>query len=298
MNLLIGSHVSMTAPHYLKQAVLDTVSYKANAFMFYSGAPQNTRRVETSKFNIEEAKQLMKEYGLDENNMILHAPYIINLANTQKPGVFELAVDFLTQEIQRAQEIGVKIIVLHPGSHVEATLEEGLNQIVKGLDLVFDRIDPKECIIALETMAGKGSETGKTFQELAYIIQHVKKPEYLGVCMDTCHLNDAGYDLTNFDAVLDEFDEVIGLDRLKVLHINDSKNSKGARKDRHENIGFGHIGFETMINIIYHPRLMHLVKILETPWIDGKIPPYREEIEMIRLKQFNSDCFEGLKDLK
>lgn len=295
MSLKIGSHVSMSAPNYFAQAVLDAISYKATALMFYSGAPQNTRRVATSLFQLEKAQAIMHQHQFDPENIILHAPYIINLANTIKPGVFELAVEFLVKEIQRAQELGVKIIVLHPGSYVQATLEEGISQIVKGLDIVFEQIDPKECVIALETMAGKGSEVGRCFEELAEIIQRVKKNQYLGVCLDTCHIHDAGYDLSDFDKVLAEFDQIIGLDRLKVIHVNDSKNIRGAKKDRHENIGFGEIGFEKLLSVIYHPKLSHLCKILETPWVDNKYPLYKEEIAMIRNKQFDQDCIEKIR---
>lgn len=295
MSIKIGSHISNSAPHYLVGALKETLANQANAMMFYSGPPQNTKRVDVERFKIAEFNQLIDQSGFDRENIILHAPYIINLANCVKPSVFELAVDFLIQEIQRAITLGVKVIVLHPGSAVEVTPLEGMNQIVKGLDMVFDRIDPQECVIALETMAGKGREVGRTFEELAYIIQHVKKNQYLGVCLDTCHIHDAGYDLGQFDKVLDEFDQVIGLDRLKVIHVNDSKNEMGAKKDRHENIGFGKIGFDKLINVLYHPRLNHLVKILETPWVEGK-SPYKLEIEMIKNQVFDDKIIKRLLD--
>lgn len=282
-DLKIGSHVGMSGPDYLLGAYNEAKSYKANAFMIYSGAPQNTKRVPTEKFKIEEAYKLMENDGFDANNIILHAPYIINLANTTKPETFELATSFLVTEIKRAIDLKVKIIVLHPGSHVGAGVEAGLNQIVKGLDIVYDSLDVKDVKIALETMSGKGSECGIRFEELKYIIDNVKHNDWLGVCLDTCHIHDAGYDLNNFDQILNEFDQVIGLERLLVLHVNDSKNERSAHKDRHENLGYGKIGYDNLLKVFYHPKLMHLVKILETPYIDNK-PYYLEEIAAVRNK--------------
>lgn len=288
----LGSHVSMSGPDYLLGALKEALSYNANAMMIYSGAPQNTKRVSTTLFKIEEAKHLMQEVGFNPENIILHAPYIINLANTIKPETFELAVSFLQQEIKRAQELGVKIIVLHPGSHVGAGSEAGLNKIVEGLDLALE--NAQDTIIALETMAGKGNECGRTFEEIKYILDHAKHKANLGVCLDTCHIWDAGYDLNTFESVLNQFETIVGLEHLKVLHINDSKNDLNAKKDRHENIGFGKIGFENLLHVLYHPKLMHLVKILETPYVEG-LPPYKQEIEMILSKNFNPNLIEDVK---
>lgn len=286
--LKIGSHVSMNGKEMMLGSVKEALSYHATTFMFYTGAPQNTTRKPIDQLRIEEAKELMKENNINIDDVVVHAPYIINLANTVKPETFELAVSFLKQEIERCEAIGVSRLVLHPGSHVKAGDEVGLQQIVKGLDMVL-RPDQK-VKIALETMAGKGSEIGKDFDQIKYIIEHVQYQELLGVCLDTCHLNDAGYDLTCFDDILDEFDEKIGLDRLLVVHINDSKNERGAHKDRHENIGYGHIGFETLNNIVNHEKLKDVPKILETPYINGNAP-YKEEIEMFQSQTFNN----GLK---
>lgn len=286
--LKIGSHVSMNGKEMMLGSVKEALSYHATTFMFYTGAPQNTTRKPIDQLRIEEAKELMKENNINIDDVVVHAPYIINLANTVKPETFELAVSFLKQEIERCEAIGVSRLVLHPGSHVKAGDEVGLQQIVKGLDMVL-RPDQK-VKIALETMAGKGSELGKDFDQIKYIIEHVQYQELLGVCLDTCHLNDAGYDLTCFDDILDEFDEKIGLDRLLVVHINDSKNERGAHKDRHENIGYGHIGFETLNNIVNHEKLKDVPKILETPYINGNAP-YKEEIEMFQSQTFNN----GLK---
>lgn len=286
--LKIGSHVSMSGKEMLLGSVKEAVSYGANTFMFYTGAPQNTARKPVSQLRVEEAKEYMKEHHISIDDVVVHAPYIINLANTVKPETYELAVRFLKEEIARCEEIGVSRLVLHPGSHVKAGDEAGLKQIVKGLNEVL-REDQK-VHIALETMAGKGSEMGRTFDQIQYMIENTKYASLLGVCLDTCHIHDAGYDLTHFDEILEEFDQKIGLDRLLVVHVNDSKNERGAHKDRHENIGYGYIGFETLNQIVHHPKLKDVPKILETPYIDGKAP-YCEEIEMFMHQTFNS----GLK---
>lgn len=286
--MLIGSHVAMSGKDMMLGSVQEALSYDATTFMFYTGAPQNTVRKPVSELHIEEAKALMQEHNIDIDNVVVHAPYIINLANTLKPETFELAVRFLKQEIERCEAIGVSRLVLHPGSHVKAGDEAGLNQIVKGLNMV---LDPHQKVkIALETMAGKGTELGRTFDQIQYIIENVEHAELLGVCMDTCHLHDAGYDLSHFDDLLKEFDEKIGLDRLLVVHVNDSKNERGAHKDRHENIGYGYIGFDILNKIVHHPLLKDVPKILETPYIE-KQAPYKQEIIMFQTQTFNS----GLK---
>lgn len=287
----IGSHVSMSSPDYLLGAVKEALSYGANSMMIYSGAPQTTKRVSTSKFKIKEAYEFMNQVGFDPKNIILHAPYIINLGNTVKSETFELAVSFLKQEIQRAQDLGVKVIVLHPGSHVQMGSQAGLDKIVEGLNEAL--VDAKDVVIALETMAGKGSECGRTFEEIRYILDRVKFKDNVGVCLDTCHIWDAGYDLNDFEAVLNQFENIIGIEKLSVLHINDSKNILGASKDRHENLGYGKIGFENLLNILYHPKLMHLVKILETPYIENH-PPYKQEIKMILEKKWNANLVEDV----
>ena len=283
--LKIGSHVSMSGKGMLLGSVKEAVSYGANTFMFYTGAPQNTARKPVSQLRVEEAKEYMKEHHISIDDVVVHAPYIINLANTVKPETYELAVRFLKEEIARCEEIGISRLVLHPGSHVKAGDEAGLKQIVKGLNEVL-REDQK-VHIALETMAGKGSEMGRTFDQIQYMIENTKYASLLGVCLDTCHIHDAGYDLTHFDEILEEFDQKIGLDRLLVVHVNDSKNERGAHKDRHENIGYGYIGFETLNQIVHHPKLKDVPKILETPYIDGKAP-YCEEIEMFMHQTFNN----------
>lgn len=280
----IGSHVSMSAPNFVVGSVNEALSYGANAFMLYSGAPQNTRRQPLEKMKIKEAHALMQEHQIPLENMIVHAPYIINLANTIKPETYEIAVSFLKEEINRTKALGATYIVLHPGSHVNAGEDVGLESIIKGLDEAM--CDIGNVCIALETMAGKGSELGYTFEQIKYIKDHVQKGEHIKVCLDTCHINDAGYDIHHFDQIIDEFDQVIGLEHLVCIHLNDSKNIKGARKDRHANLGFGEIGFETLAYIAHHPRLENIVKILETPYVEGNAP-YKYEIEMLKSNQFD-----------
>lgn len=275
--MIIGCHVSMSGKEMLLGSVKEAVSYGANTFMFYTGAPQNTSRKPIDQLRVEEAKQCMLENNIDINNVVVHAPYIINLANTIKPETFELAVSFLKQEIDRCNQIGVSKLVLHPGSHVKAGEEVGLQRVVEGLNLAL--ADCNNLVIALETMAGKGSEVGMDLQQLAYIIENCKYSDNLGVCLDTCHLHDSGVEIDKIDEYLAEFDRIVGLERIQVVHVNDSKNVLGAKKDRHENIGFGHIGFDALNKVVHHPLLENVPKILETPYIE-KIAPYRYEIEM------------------
>lgn len=298
--LIIGSHVSFTKDEGMLGSVKEALSYGENTFMFYTGAPQNTVRGKIGEKQTAEAKQLMEENNIDINNVIIHAPYIVNLANNKDEDKFNFAINFLKQELKRAQTLGIKKVVLHPGSHVGLGVEVGLNNIINGLNLVLD--EEEGPIICLETMAGKGTELGKTFEEIKTIIDGVKNNQRLLVCLDTCHLNDAGYDVTDFDNLLKEFDKVIGLNKIGCIHINDSKNEKGAHKDRHENIGFGRIGFENFIKIIYNKNLKEVPKILETPYIstdggkDRTYPPYKFEIEMIKNKTYNPNLLEDIRN--
>ena len=274
----------------------EALSYGANTFMIYTGAPQNTRRKPIEELNIPKGLLHMQENGMQ--NIIVHAPYIINLGNTTKPETFELGVSFLQEEIKRTAALEATQIVLHPGAHVGAGVDAGIARIVEGLNEVLTQDYPVQ--IALETMAGKGTEIGRNFEELARIIDGVTNNERLSICMDTCHIHDAGYDIVNdFDGVLNEFDKTIGIDRLKVLHINDSKNVRGAAKDRHENIGFGEIGFDALKYIVHHPQLMHLPKILETPFVGSdaknKQAPYKYEIAMLRDGEFRPELIDQLR---
>lgn len=293
--MLIGSHVSMSGKKMLLAASEEAVSYGANTFMIYTGAPQNTRRKKIEDLNIEAGRLHMEQNGISE--IVVHAPYIINIGNTQNPDTFDLGVRFLRSEIDRTEAIGAKQIVLHPGAHVGAGSDKGIEKIIEGLNEVLSAEDKVQ--IALETMAGKGSECGKSFEELAMIIDGVKYNDKLSVCFDTCHTHDAGYRIVeDFDGVLNEFDKIIGLDRLKVMHINDSKNEFGTRKDRHENIGFGYIGFEALNYIVHHPQLTQIPKILETPFVgpdkNNKKAPYKHEIKMLKNKQFEENLLDTI----
>lgn len=279
--ILIGSHVNMSAPKMLLGSVEQALSYNANTFMFYTGAPQNSARKPVEQLKVEEARMLMEENNIDIKNVVVHAPYIINLANAKDDGIYELSKKVLSDEISRTAYIGCKYIVLHPGSHLGLGVEVGLSRIIDGLNEVFSK-DESDVVVLLETMAGKGNEVGASFEQIAYIIENIDKKEKIGVCFDTCHTHDSGYDLVNdLDNVIEEFDSVIGLQYLKVIHVNDSKNIRGASKDRHENIGKGYIGLETLKKVVHHPRLDNMIKILETPWVDDKAP-YKEEIALLR----------------
>jgi deoxyribonuclease-4 len=276
----------------------EAASYGANTFMIYTGAPQNTRRKPIEELNLMAGREHMKENGIDD--IVVHAPYIINIGNAIKPATFELGVNFLRNEIDRTEAIGARQIVLHPGAHVGEGAEVGIKKIIEGLNEVLEKENDVQ--IALETMAGKGSEIGRTFEELAAIIDGVTHNENLSVCMDTCHIHDAGYDVVHdFDGVLNEFDKIIGVDRIKVVHVNDSKNEKGAHKDRHENIGFGHIGFKPLHYIINHPQLANMPKILETPYVGedkkNKKSPYKLEIEMIKSGDFDPELKEKIMNV-
>lgn len=278
----LGSHVGMAGKEMFLASVKEAASYGANVLMLYTGAPQNTKRKDIGELNIDAGWVYAKEHGIGE--LVVHAPYIINLANTVKPETYELAVEFLQKELVRTAAMRSRILVLHPGSHVNAGAEAGIARIVEGLNTVLDQ-NENEVYIALETMAGKGSEIGRSFEELRVIYDGVHRRERLRVCFDTCHVNDAGYDLVNdYEGVFRHFDEVLGLDQIAVFHINDSVNPLGAHKDRHANIGQGSIGFETLYRVVHDPRFAEIPKILETPWLceEGSakktIPPYREEI--------------------
>lgn len=288
----LGSHVGMSGKEMLLGSAKEAVSYGADTFMFYTGAPQNTRRKEISELNIEPAWDYMKDHGIEE--IIVHAPYIINLGNSIKPETFSLATEFLAKEIERTVSCRSHILILHPGAHVGAGAEAGIAQIVKGLNEVLTA--DTDCCIALETMAGKGSEIGRTFEELARIYDGVNYNDKLRVCFDTCHTSDSGYDIVgHFDDVIDEFDRIIGKDQIAVFHINDSKNPRGAQKDRHENLGFGNLGFDALNYIVHHPDFENVPKILETPWIPSEAnpkksyAPYKYEIEMLRSGKFDPD---------
>lgn len=293
--MLIGSHVGMKAPNMLLGAAQEAVSYDANTFMIYTGAPQNTRRKDISEMKIDEGERYIAQHKV--SHIVVHAPYIVNLGNTTNAKKFAFGIEFLRGEVMRATAVGAEQITLHPGAHVGAGAEAGLTQIIKGLNEVITTDQVPQ--IAIETMAGKGTEVGITFEQIATIIDGVTNNDKLSVTFDTCHTNDAGYDIKNdFDGVLNEFDHVIGIKRLKVLHLNDSKNEQGSHKDRHANLGMGTIGFNSLNYVAHHPQLTTVPKILETPYIKvddkHKVAPYRAEIAMIKQQKFDPQFVDKL----
>ena len=295
--LLIGSHVSFTSNKQLLGSVEEALSYGSNTFMFYTGAPQNTRRNSIKDELTYKAYELMKEHNIDLEKVIIHAPYIVNLGNLEN---FNFSVDFLKEEVRRANQLGIKYVVLHPGSSVSYTKEQAINSIIDGLNLILD--NNLDVTICLETMAGKGSEIGCNIEELKTIVGGVKFKNKIGVCLDTCHLSDSGVDISRFDEYLDLFDKEIGLSYIKCIHINDSKNPISSHKDRHENFGLGNLGFDNLINIIYNKRLKDIPKILETPYVtkddnskEKIYPPYKHEIDMIKNKKFDPELIAKIR---
>ena len=297
--LIIGSHVSF-GKNQLLGATEEALRYDSNTFMFYTGAPTNTIRKEIENKYTEEAINLMKQNNIDINNIVCHAQYIVNLGNKKDPEKYAFSKEFIKKELIRCDEMGITKMVLHPGNAIGITPEEGLNNIAEALNDILD--GTTKCLLLLETMAGKGTECGRTTEELAYIINNVNRKEQLGICLDTCHLNDSGYDIKEFDKYLEEFDLLIGIEKIKCIHINDSKNECGSHKDRHANFGFGSLGFENLINVIYNDRLSNIPKILETPYVgdddnskDRLYPPYKFEIEMIRNKTFDPNILDKIR---
>lgn len=290
--LLIGSHVSFKSSEQLLGSVKEAISYNSTCFMFYTGAPQNTKRCKLDYDLTLKAVNLLHENNISLENLVIHAPYIINLANNLDKDKYLFSINFLCEELNRANMLGVKRVVLHPGSFTSLSLDDGINNIINALNLV---IKPNlDVSICLETMAGKGTEVGFKLEHIKRIIDGVKYNDKLMVCLDTCHLNDSGYDISNFDKFLDEFDKIIGIEKIGCVHVNDSKNVLGSRKDRHENIGFGIIGFDSLINVIYNERIENVPKILETPYINKLYPPYKFEIDMIRKRKFNNNLYDDV----
>ena len=289
--MIIGSHVSFNKNDQLVGSALEALKYGANTFMFYTGAPQNTRRTELNDNKTKEALEIMKSNGMSIDNIICHAPYIVNLANDIDPAKYDFSINFIKQEVSRCEKLGIKYLVLHPGSSVGIERTTALDNIINALNIIINK--NTSCMILLETMAGKGTECGINLEEIKYLIDGVNFQNKIGICLDTCHLNDSGIDLNKFDEYLNSFDKLIGINKIKCIHINDSKNIIGSHKDRHENIGFGTIGFDTLIKVIYNDKLKEVPKILETPYIEEK-PPYKEEIKMIKEKVFNPNLIESV----
>lgn len=279
--MILGCHCGMSGTEMMLGSVKEAIGYGANALMIYTGAPQNTIRKALKELQISEALKLMDEAGIKRENLIIHAPYIINPATTD-PDKREFCINFLTQEVKRSYAMGSKVMVLHPGNTLGLPMEEAVQNICSAVNQIIENTKETDVIIALETMAGKGTEVGRTFQEIRMLLDGIKDQGRVGVCVDTCHMFDSGYDLVNdYENVVKQLDEVIGIDRIKVIHLNDSKNPLASHKDRHANLGEGYIGFETLNRVCHDEIFAHIPKILETPYIDGK-PPYREEIARLR----------------
>ena len=292
--MFIGSHVSFDSKEQLLKSVKESISYNANTFMFYTGAPQNTKRSPINDELTYRAYELMKDNNFRLDKIICHAPYIVNLANDIDPSKYDFGINFLKQEVSRLEELGIKYLVLHPGSSVGIDRDKALYNIANGINKILE--NNTSVTILLETMAGKGTECGVNIDELKNIIDLVTYKENIGVCIDTCHLNDSGVDISRFDEYLDTFDSIIGIDKIKCVHVNDSKNEISSHKDRHENIGYGEIGFENLIKVIYNERLKDIPKILETPYVGDKkeYPPYKFEIKMIKNKKFNENLISDI----
>ncbi len=288
MNLIIGSHVSFTNKTQLVGSVNEAISYGANTFMFYTGSTQSTQRSEIDDNLTYEAYKLMVDNGINSDNVIVHAPYIINLANRASDDKFMFYVNFLAEELSRVKSLGFNKMVLHPGSAVNCSREEGLKNIIDGLNLAFEK--SSDTVILLETMAGKGNELGTNIDEIKTIIDGIHDKSRIGVCLDTCHLNDSGIDINEFDNYLDLFDKEIGIEMIKCVHVNDSMNPIGSHKDRHQNIGYGTIGFDALNKVVHNERLEGIPFILETPWVnrnkDDEYPPYKFEIDNFRKEKF------------
>lgn len=283
--ILLGSHVGFKAKDYLVGSVNETIEYNANCLMVFTGPPQNFNRKEIDQDVVKKAHDLMKSNAIEKSNLIVHAPYLINLCSP-KPETRKLGLDKLIMEVNRTYEIGSDKIVLHPGSCLTLDRKEAIKLIAEGINKTFEKAK-NDVIICVETMAGKGTEIGITFQELKDIIDLVENKKRIAVCLDTCHIHEAGYDISNPDKILDEFDQIIGLEYLKVIHLNDSKNERGARKDRHENIGYGKIGFDVLASWVHNERIADVPKILETPYRNDK-PIYKTEIQNLINKKFTS----------
>ncbi|WP_211247125.1 deoxyribonuclease IV [[Mycoplasma] testudinis] len=292
--LILGSHVMMKAPNYFLGSVQEALSYQANALMIYTGPPQNTIRKNINEMKITDAQKLWRENGCDLSSIIIHAPYIINLASVDEQKR-AFGVDFFIKEVERTKALGAKYIVLHPGSAVNTTSQAAIEFLSQSLTTVIAKT--QDVIICLETMAGKGNEIGRDFKQLHDIIEKTKNNQRLGICLDTCHIHDAGYDLSDVDKLVAQIDKEVGFERIKVVHFNDSLNFISAHKDRHANIGYGHIGFENLLNLLYHEKFLGLPVILETPYVDDK-PPYAVEIEMLKKQKFTNPFAASDKKIK
>lgn len=282
--LYLGCHVGMKGPNYLIGSINEALSYNANALMLYTGPNQSTLRTDINKLKIDEFKAECKKHNFNLNNVVVHAPYIVNLATNDEIKA-KFYRDFIIEDLKRTQKIGAKYFVLHPGNAIGIDRKLGLYNIISNINKIYDNNPDLDVVICLETMSGKGNELGINFDELSFLINEAKHRDKIGICLDSCHINDSGYDINDWDSIFQEFDQKIGLKYLHVIHVNDSKNIKGSHKDRHENIGYGTIGLKNLNKLVFHPKTNGIVKILETPWYENK-PFYKEEIEILKSNKF------------
>lgn len=272
--LNIGCHLS--ASKGFENMGLEALQINANTFQFFTRNPRGGKAKDVDEKDVSKLLEIMKENGFAK--ILAHAPYTLNLCSADE-GIREFAKNTMKDDLKRMEYLPGNMYNFHPGSHVGQGVEIGIEYIVNALNEILFK--EQTTTVLLETMAGKGSEVGSKFEELRQIIDGIELQDKIGVCLDTCHVNDAGYDIVNnLDGVLQEFDKIIGLDRLKAIHINDSMNPLAAHKDRHQKIGEGYIGIDAFKRIINHPKLKHLPFYLETPYDD--IWGYGKEIELLR----------------
>ncbi len=283
MSIIIGSQVRFNNESQLLGSVEEAISNNANTYMIYTGNNQSTERFLINDELTNEAHKLMKENNIDSNCVMVHAPFIINLANNKDERKYNFYISFMRKEIERCKQLGINNLIFHPGSATDLSLEDALNNLIYGINKIMK--DVENFTLILEFMSGKGSEIGKNIDELKYILNNIDCKEKIGICLDTCHMNDSGINLNNFAEFLDLFDKEIGINKIKCIHINDSLNDIGTHKDRHTNIGYGKIGFDVLINVLYNSKLMDVPKILETPSVNG-VSSYKYEIDSIKNKEF------------
>ena len=271
--LKVGCHVSSSGGYV--SMIKDTQYIGGNVFQWFTRNPRGCKAKEIDEADFNEFLKLSKE--LNYGPFLAHAPYTLNCCS-DKESVREFAIEVFKKDLEILERIPNAMYNFHPGSHVGQGTEVGIKYIIDALNEVLK--EDQKTIVLLETMAGKGSEVGSTFEELRKIIDGVKYPHLIGVTLDTCHVNDAGYDVVQyFDEVLQEFDIVIGLDKLKAIHLNDSKNPFGSHKDRHEVLGKGYIGLKAIEHIINHPFVRDIPIYLETP---NELDGYKKEVELLK----------------
>lgn len=269
----IGSHVSFKKPNYLIGAIEESIQNGANSTMIYLGPPQSSFRVKPSEYKFKEYLENYKNI-IKSEDIIVHAPYIINLANSDKK---EFSTNFLIEEINRANYIGIKYLVLHPGAYTKYNKETALKTLIESLNFVISKTE--NVIICLETMAGKGTEICTNFEDILFVINSINSKR-IAICLDTCHIWDAGYNIKKYEQFKKELIDKKIIDKIKVIHLNDSLNDLDSHKDRHANIDKGFIGLKTLKKFVHDKDFDNIPIILETPYIEG-VSPYKDEIKLL-----------------